>query len=229
MQGIVIQGPTHYWNQIIEPFKNISNVVWSTWDDEPEENIKNIEQYIPVVLSSKPSFPGYLNINMQTTSTFKGVQYLKSKGITEILKTRGDIRIKNLEKLMSCLKGKEMAFLAICKEGVRTDIYYELEYLHYSHDYPSDQVIYGSTPNIENTFNFQVEEILPIPPESLIAYSYLISKDEKFLLDYEYLKEKNVYFYMRDCIKNDIELFLVKEKYKFDLVKIHNSEQYYNF
>jgi hypothetical protein len=229
MQGIVIQGPTHYWNQIIEPFKNIPNVVWSTWDDEPEENLKNIEQYIPVVLSPKPSFPGYLNINMQTTSTFKGVQYLKSKGITEILKTRGDIRIKNLEKLMSCLKGKEMAFLAICKEGVRTDIYYELEYSHYSHDYPSDQVIYGFTPNIENTFNFQVEEISSIPPESLIAYSYLISKDEKFLLDYEYLKEKNVYFYMRDCIKNDIELFLVKEKYKFDLVKIHNSEQYYNF
>jgi hypothetical protein len=229
MQGIVIQGPTTYWDQIIGVYKDVPNVVWSTWDDEPIENIKNIEQYIPVITSPKPSFPGHLNINMQAISTFKGAEYLESKGVTEILKTRGDIRIKNLDKLMECLEGKEMAFLATCKNGVRTDIYYELVYSHYSHDYPADQVIYGSTLNIKNTFNFQIEEALPIPPESLIAYSFLTSKGEKFLLDYDYLKGKNVYFYMNDCIENDIELFLVKEKYKFDLVAIHNSKQYYEF
>ena len=71
--------------------------------------------------------------------------------------------------------------------------------------------------------------MLSIPPESLIAYSFLTSKGEEFLLEYEYLKEKNVYFYMKDCIENDIELFLVKEKYRFDLVAIHNSKQYYEF
>ena len=229
MQGIVIQGPTSYWDQIIEVYKDVPNVVWSTWDDEPIENIKNIEQYIPVITSPKPSFPGHLNINMQAISTFKGAEYLESKGVTEILKTRGDIRIKNLDKLMKCLEGKEMAFLATCKNGVRTDIYYELVYPHYSHDYPADQVIYGSTLNIKNTFNFQIEEALSIPPESLIAYSFLTSKGENFLLDYDYLKDKNVYFYMNDCIENDIELFLVKEKYKFDLVAIHNSKQYYEF
>jgi hypothetical protein len=229
MQGIVIQGPTNYWDQVIEAYKDIPNVVWSTWEDEPKENIKNIEQYIPTILSSKPSFPGHLNVNMQAVSTFKGAEYLESRGVTEILKVRGDVKIKNLKKLMTCLKGKEMAFLAICKKGVRTDIYYELEYPHYSHDYPPDQVIYGSTLNITNAFNFQIEEMLPIPPESLIAYSFLTSKGETFLLDYEYFKEKNVYFYMKDCIENNVELFLVKEKYKFDLVTIHNSEQYYNF
>jgi hypothetical protein len=229
MQGIVIQGPTAYWDQIIEVYKDVPNVVWSTWDDEPIENIKNIEQYIPVITSPKPSFPGYLNINMQTVSTFKGAEYLESKGVTEILKTRGDIRIKNLNKLMECLKGKEMALLATCKNGVRTDIYYELVYSHYSHDYPTDQVIYGSTLNIKNTFNFQIEEVLPIPPESLIAYSFLTSKGEDFLLDYDYLKNKNVYFYMNDCIENDIELFIVKEKFKCDLVEMHNNKQYYEF
>jgi hypothetical protein len=229
MQGIVIQGPTNYWDQIIETYKDVPNVVWSTWDDEPIENIKNIEQHIPVITSPKPSFSGHLNINMQTVSTFKGVEYLESKGVTEVLKTRGDVRIKNLDKLMSCLKGKEMAFLVTCKTGVRTDIYYELEYSHYSHDYPADQVVYGSVSNIKNTFNFQIEEMLPIPPESLIAYSFLTSKGEKFLLEYEYLKEKNVYFYMKDCIENDIELFWVKEKHQFDLVAMHNSKQYYEF
>ena len=229
MQGIVIQGPTDYYKQVIPAYQNIDNVVWSTWDDEPIENIKNIEQYIPVITSPKPSFPGHLNINMQTVSTFNGVEYLESKGITEVLKTRGDIRIKNLNKLMECLEGKEMAFLATCKNGVRTDIYYELVYPHYSHDYPTDHVLYGFTSNIKNTFNFQIEEILPIPPESLITYSFLTSKGEDFLLDYDYLKDKNIYFYMKDCIENDVELFLVKERYKFDLVTIHNNKQYYEF
>ena len=39
MQGIVIQGPTNYYKQIIPIYENIPNVVWSTWDGEPEENI----------------------------------------------------------------------------------------------------------------------------------------------------------------------------------------------
>jgi hypothetical protein len=37
MQGIVIQGPTTYWDQIIEVYKDVPNVVWSTWDNEPIE------------------------------------------------------------------------------------------------------------------------------------------------------------------------------------------------
>ena len=32
-QGIVIQGPTNYYKKIIECYKNIPNVVWSTWDE----------------------------------------------------------------------------------------------------------------------------------------------------------------------------------------------------
>jgi outer membrane receptor protein involved in Fe transport len=81
----------------------------------------------------------------------------------------------------------------------------------------------------QNTFNVQIEEVLPIPPESLRAYSFLTSKGEDFLLDYDYLKDKNVYFYMNDCIENDIELFIVKEKFKCDLVEMHNNKQYYEF
>ena len=121
-QGIVIQGPTNYYKEIVECYKNIPNVVWSTWDDEPSENIEYIGKYIPVILNKKPLFPGYLNVNMQTVSTMGGISYLKEKGINEILKVRGDIIITNITKFLSILKGKDMAFLAIAKEGARKDI-----------------------------------------------------------------------------------------------------------
>jgi hypothetical protein len=56
------------------------------------------------VLCQKPSFSGYLNINMQTTSTTAGVKYLQDKGVTEILKTRGDVVITNLDIFLEILK-----------------------------------------------------------------------------------------------------------------------------
>jgi hypothetical protein len=229
MQGIVIQGPTSYWEQVIDGYKDFSNVVWSTWEDEPEGNIKNIQQHIPVIQVPKPKFPGYLNINLQCISTYAGAQYLQSLGVTEVLKTRGDVNITNLVPLMESLKGNQMSFLAICKEGVRTDIAYELGYFHNSHDYPTDQVIYGSIESIINTFDFQIEDHLPIPPEALVAYSYLTWRGEEFSLNFDYLKSIGVTFYMKNCLEHNVELYMVAPKHNFDLVTFHNSTKYYNF
>lgn len=39
MQGIVIQGPTDYCYETIPEYKDIPNVVFSTWDDEPLEKL----------------------------------------------------------------------------------------------------------------------------------------------------------------------------------------------
>jgi hypothetical protein len=44
MQGIVIQGPTNYCKEVVSIYKNIPNVVWSTWEDEPLKNIEFIKQ-----------------------------------------------------------------------------------------------------------------------------------------------------------------------------------------
>lgn len=228
MQGIVIQGPTNYCKEVAPIYKGIPNVVWSTWEDEPIENIEFIKQYASVVLNKKPSFAGHLNVNMQTVSTLKGVNFLKEKGITEILKTRGDIVITNLEIFLEVLKGKEMSFLAIAKEGARNDIYYELVYPHYSHDYPVDLVLYGSILNVENTFNFVIEESLSIPPEALIAFNFLISKNAEFKLTYDHFIKNNVYFFLEDCVKNDIRLEWVKHD-NGNLVEWHNNKINYDF
>jgi hypothetical protein len=63
MQGIVIQGPTNYCREIIECYENIPNIVFSTWDDEPQENIEYIKSKgVDIIQSTKPTFSGYLNI-----------------------------------------------------------------------------------------------------------------------------------------------------------------------
>jgi hypothetical protein len=228
MQGIVIQGPTNYYKEVVPIYKDIPNIVWSTWEDEPIENIEFIKQHMDVVLCQKPSFPGYLNINMQTVSTTTGIKYLQEKGVTEILKTRGDIVITNLNTLLEVLKGKEMAFLAICKEGARTDLYYELIYPHYSHDYPVDLVLYGFTENINNSFNFITDNYIPVPPESLIAYSFLSSKNIEFKLTYQHFINNNVYFFLKDCVKHNIELKWIKHNYS-NVVEWHNNKINYDF
>ena len=89
MQGIVIQGPTNYYEQVISCYKDISNVVWSTWIDEPKNNIDHIKNSgIEVILNEKPTIPSFLNVNFQAISTYNGVKYLENKGITEVLKIR---------------------------------------------------------------------------------------------------------------------------------------------
>lgn len=227
MQGIVIQGPTNYCKQIVPVYENIPNVVWSTWDDEPLENINYIKNYFPIILNKKPLLSGCLNINMQTISTLKGINYLKEKGVTELLKIRGDIIITNLKLLLEILKGKEISFLAICKEGARPDLYYELVYPHHFHDYPVDLVVYGSVKNMINAFGFTIEEFIPIPPEALIAYNLLTGLKTDFILTYQHFIKNGISFFMEDCIKNNIKLKWLKNN--LDLVDMHNDKQYYEF
>lgn len=225
MQGIVIQGPTNYCTQVAPLYKDIPNVVWSTWDDEPQENIKFIEQYVPVLLNKKPSFSGYLNVNFQIYSSYAGIDYLKNLGVNEVLKTRGDIIITNLNKLLSSLHGKDMAFLAIAKEGARKDLYYELVYNHFSHDYPVDLVMYGNIDHMSDAFSFMVNDYEIIPPEAIISYNYLINRNIKFKLNYDHFVNNGIYFYLRDCIKNNVELQWIKHNYT-NLVDSHNNDCY---
>jgi hypothetical protein len=138
MQGIVIQGSTGYVNEVIDLYEGIPNVVFSTWEDEPKENIQLIKSKgIEVIQSPKPLISRKFNINLQALSTFAGIQYLKSKGVTEILKIRNDLKPNNIKLLLDILKGKSLSFLAICKPNVRP-IYYDLVYIHNSFDFPVD-------------------------------------------------------------------------------------------
>ena len=227
MQGIIIQGPTNYCKEIIDCYVGIPNVVFSTWDDEPKENIDYLKSKgIDVIQSPKPTFTGYLNINYQTLSTFAGIQYLKDKGITEALKIRGDLQPNNIKLLLKILQGKPLSFLAICKPDVRP-LYYELGYTHNSFDFPVDLFLYGSIENLEKCFNFQMEQNLPIPPESLIAYSYFINSNLEFKLEYNTFINNDITFFMNEALENNIEIKWLKQN--LDLVKHHSDTNIYTY
>jgi len=227
MQGIVIQGPTNYCREIIDCYIDIPNVVFSTWDDEPQENIKYIKsKNIDVIQSSKPLFAGYLNVNYQALSTYIGLEYLKSKNVTEVLKIRSDLKPNDIHLLLNILKQKPLTFLAICKPNVRP-LYYELEYTHTSFDFPVDLFLYGNIENMIQCFNFQIEQNLQIPPESLIVYNYFSNSNLKFKLDYNTFIENNINFFMNDCLKNNIKVKWLKNN--LDLIELHSDKNQYEY
>ena len=116
MQGIVIQGQTSYAKDMISIYKDIPNVVFSTWVGE---DTKIIEDYgIEVIKSNPPDFAkSYSHLNHQTKSTYAGIRHLHSKGVTEALKIRGDLKPNNIKLLMKILKGRSLSFLSIIISG----------------------------------------------------------------------------------------------------------------
>lgn len=101
--GIVIQGPTNNYKKILSNIDKDFSYVWSTWQDEPIENIKAISKEIPILLNDKPSFCGTRNINMQCASTEAGIKAIKKSWI---IKVRGDLLWINQKKLIETIFNK---------------------------------------------------------------------------------------------------------------------------
>ena len=207
-QGILIQGPTEFYKELTDHYSKFDNVVWSTWDNESIVRLDYIKSKgIKVILVTPPKFPGYMNVNMQLRSTYEG---LMAHSVDEILKVRSDTIITNIDKLLPKLKGKPLSFMATCKEGVRGDIVYDLVYLHTSHDYPADNVIYGNIDELKLMFDFQIDELLSIPPEALIAWNYMTNKGIDFRLNYDTMVNNGMSFFLKECLEEDVEVNWLK-------------------
>jgi hypothetical protein len=207
-QGILIQGPTEFYKELTDHYSQFDNVVWSTWNNESVVRLDYIKSKgIKVILVEPPKFPGYMNVNMQIRSTYEG---LMAHNVDEILKVRSDTIVTNLDKLLPKLKGKQLSFMATCKEGVRGDIVYDLVYLHTSHDYPADNVIYGNVDELKIMFDFQIDELLSIPPEALIAWNYMANKGIEFKLNYQTMVDNGMSFFLKDCLDEDVKVNWLK-------------------
>ena len=207
-QGILIQGPTEFYKELTDHYSQFDNVVWSTWNNESVDRLDYIKSKgIKVILVEPPKFPGYMNVNMQIRSTYEG---LMAHNVDEILKVRSDTIVTNLDKLLPKLKGKQLSFMATCKEGVRGDIVYDLVYLHTSHDYPADNVIYGNVDELKIMFDFQINELLSIPPEALIAWNYMANKGIEFKLNYQTMVDNGMSFFLKDCLDEDVKVNWLK-------------------
>jgi len=207
-QGILIQGPTEFYKELTDHYSKFDNVVWSTWNNESIVRLDYIKSKgIKVILVEPPKFPGYMNVNMQLRSTYEG---LMAHNVDEIFKVRSDTIVTNLDKLLPKLKGQQLSFMATCKEGVRGDIVYDLVYLHTSHDYPADNVIYGNIDELKLMFDFQIDELLSIPPEALIAWNYMTNKGIDFRLNYDTMVNNGMSFFLKECLEEDVEVNWLK-------------------
>ena len=224
-QGIVIQGPTEYYKELTDYYSQFNNVVWATWNDESITHLEYIrDKGIEVILVEKPEMPGYMNVNMQIASSFAGVNHLD---VDEILKVRSDTIVTNLDKLLPRLQDRKLAFMATCKVGVRKDIAYDLVYYHDSHDYPADNVIYGKKDDLIDMFNFQIDEMLQIPPESLITWNYMVNQDMTFHLSYENMINEGISFFTQDCLNENVEVNWLKRG--VNLVDWYKSKEVYDW
>jgi hypothetical protein len=209
-QGIVIQGPAEFYKKIADHYSKFENVVWATWNDESQFRLDYIQSKgIEVILVEKPEVSGYMNVNMQVKSTFAGIDYLKDK-VDEILKVRSDTIVTNLDKLLPKLQDRQLGFLATCKTGVRKDIAYDLVYYHDSHDYPADNVVYGKVEELPLMFDFQIDEVIPVPPESLITWNYMVNKEIPFKLDYQTMVDGGISFFLQECLEENVEVNWLK-------------------
>lgn len=228
MQGVCIQGQTTYYKEVSNSWFGWPNVVWSTWNDEPQENINYIKSKgIHVIQSIPPLIPGDLNINYQVLSTFIGLDYLHKIGCTEVLKIRGDHIINDIKSLLEILWDRQMAFMAISIPEKRNDLIYELGgYIHYGHDYPGDNIIYGKIHNMMEMFDFQSDKNYGVPPESLIVYNYMIRKNIPFELSYNHFIRNNISFFLRECIYKNIKIQWLK--HNWEMISFYNNE-YFKF
>ena len=210
-QGIVIQGPTEYYKELTDYYSKFDNVVWATWNDESITRLDYIRSKgIKIILVEKPKIFGHMNVNMQVKSTFAGVCYLEDK-VDEILKVRSDTIITNLDRLLLRLQGRQLSFMATCKTGIRKDLTYDLVYYHDSHDYPADNVIYGKVEDLKLMFDFQIDEMLFIPPEALITWNYMVNKGIEFKLDYQTMVDNGISFFLQDCLDKNVEVNWLKK------------------
>jgi len=210
-QGIVIQGPTEYYKELADYYSQFENVVWATWNDESIIRLDYIrDKGIEVILLEKPTISGYMNVNMQLASSYAGVNRLFELGVDEALKVRSDTIVTNLDKLLPRLQGKKLAFMATCKTGIRKDIAYDLVYYHDSHDYPADNVVYGKIEDLLLMFDFQINELLAIPPEALITWNYMISQNMTFYLSYENMVHEGISFFLQECLDENVEVNWLK-------------------
>lgn len=220
-QAIIIQGPMQYDPMRIAHFySQFDNVVWSTWDDENKELIDLVKSTgIKVILNKKPDFNGCLNINYQFRSTFAGVEYFKNtnKDITEVIKIRSDTILFGAERLLNRVNGSDISFMWMYNKHneFHKPVYY-LDYWHYGMDFPADFIVHGNIDVMYNIFNFQMEYVSDIPPESIILRNYLKYRGFENNFDIAYLKSIGVTFlkkwtdidnYYTLSLKNKLDLF----------------------
>jgi hypothetical protein len=192
--GIVIQGPTNNYKDILSNIDKDFSYVWSTWQDEPIENIKEISKEIPILLNDKPEFSGFKNINMQCASTEAGIRAIKKPWI---IKVRGDLLWINQKNLIETVFNKMIEENSWCSYlNYKPDVQEMHDFITFSsYDYALDLWSYRQD---RDNFN---------SPETQLCHHIM----NKFSLSYEEMVNKMSFINIL-LEKGILDIYCVKYK-----------------
>jgi len=181
--AIVIQGPldmnddfTLETVKLYRKWYPKTMIIVSTWNTESEKALAKIEAADAVVLrNAAPVDPGYLNINMQLTSSANGVLKAKELGAKYIMKTRTDQRFCNRGFLD--VMHHHLHIYPVKLANMSNRIITLFAFPHIS-GYVCDFMYFGSTEDIE--------KLLCIPAVSLTKNEILESNSATELLKTEF-------------------------------------------
>lgn len=217
--AIAIQGPTKYYKEISAFYKNFeAPIVYTTWKNEPAQNILYLERSgIHMELIDTPEYNGYLNVNMQNASSTHGLKYIKQNyDINHVLKIRSDTTIIGLERLWPNIYGCEISWAHIYNPIEDPYWAYNLNgKVHTGMDWISDYAVFGKIDNLINMFDWYIPFNLPVPPESLYMYRYLLMKKLEHNFDVNYLKENGVIFFGKYFNETNSDMYCMKYNQSF--------------
>lgn len=196
--GICIQGTTDHWFEVSEFWKQFDcPVVWSTWDTEPARNVLGIERKgIEVVLSTPPTYAGYLNYNLQSTSTRVGMERLRERGVVDAVKVRGDSVVYGVEHLWEQMQGCDIGFMFSYNPVTCPEVAYYLDGVYHNGlDYPNDHIVFGRVDTLEHVFGGHSEWHIPVPPEALLLKRWLDYRGLEHDFRPDYLRANGVRYW----------------------------------
>lgn len=236
--AIVIQGPLcmdgNFTLETVRLYKkwypNAITIV-STWANEDADTLTALQSAGAIVLkNTPPENPGYLNINMQLTSSANGVYKAKDLGAKYVLKTRTDQRFCN-RGFLDILHHQLILYPVKidCMSGRITTLF---AFPHIA-GYVSDFLYFGYIDDIEKLLcipNITVDETAIADSDSSTAIlknefsSYLL---ENFIDNIDAFSDEGYKTLSDKCIFP--EAYIIK-KYMKDVLQTDTAlSDYYNF
>ncbi len=205
-QYIIVQGPTKYYKELIESYQHQKNIIISTLDNEPLENINELKKYFKLIVYPFQFNPGTGNLNCQTITTTNGLLSANTLGATHALKIRSDMIISDVQKFMKILEEKpRISFLAWHIDG------YLIDYLNY-----------GSINDMIDWWNV-IEVNINYAERNLINHFSMIKKEQLFTISNI---KKHVDFFMEDLHKANIHIHWLKNNIMVSEYHKHECYKY---
>lgn len=176
---IVVHGSScfPYTKECIESFSKYQNVIWSSWEDTPQE-VRDLlaAKKIPAIFAPYPAEQGMSKVNWQRTGFLNGLKLAREMGAKYVYKCRTDLDIPNLYSILDELKSK-------CKNGGR-----KLNVLCFDEwsNGCCDFLFFGEIDEMELFWSFPD---INVPSERGITPQYFKAKNISYNYSYNSLKQ----------------------------------------